>query len=141
MFCIFKCCAPPKKKYNANIFSVSLWSVPVAILLTIFSPAFNNVLQKVKQRVRSTFPKNIHAQRKVNILQCNGTLEMCKIKLQVSLCLTKYYTMQTHPLLKNHTMMYWGSEGIAPYILNLSTRGRLVVSFTSWLLYAQYLLD
>jgi hypothetical protein len=29
----------------------------------------------------------------------------------------------------------YGSEGIAPYILNLGIRWRLVVSFIPWLLY------
>jgi hypothetical protein len=33
--------------------------------------------------------------------------------------------------------VYWGSEDIAPNILDLSTRGRLVVSFTPWPLYPQ----
>jgi len=33
--------------------------------------------------------------------------------------------------------MHWGSGGIAPWILNFSTRWKWVVSFTSWLLYTQ----
>jgi hypothetical protein len=32
---------------------------------------------------------------------------------------------------------YWGSDGIAPHILDLSTRWKWVVSFTPWLLYPQ----
>jgi len=36
-------------------------------------------------------------------------------------------------LLKNHAMkMYWGSRGITPCILNLSTRWRWMVRFTPW---------
>jgi hypothetical protein len=45
-----------------------------------------------------------------------------KIELKFSLCLTKHHAME----------MYWGSEGIAPRILDLGTRWRLVVSFTPW---------
>jgi hypothetical protein len=36
---------------------------------------------------------------------------------------------------------YWGSEGIAPHILDLGTRWRWVVSFMPWPLYPQYPLD
>jgi hypothetical protein len=46
-------------------------------------------------------------------------------KAKLSLCLTKYHTMKT----------YWGSGGIAPRILNFSTRWRRVVSFTPRPLY------
>jgi hypothetical protein len=45
----------------------------------------------------------------------------------LSLCLTKHHVMKT----------YWGSEGIAPRILDLDTRRRWVVSFTPWPLYLQ----
>jgi hypothetical protein len=37
-----------------------------------------------------------------------------KVKVNLSLCLTKHYAMKT----------YWGSEGIAPRILDLGTRWR-----------------
>jgi hypothetical protein len=42
-------------------------------------------------------------------------------------------------LLTDHHAMkaYWGSGGIAPHILDLSTRWRSVVSFTPWPLYMQ----
>jgi hypothetical protein len=42
-----------------------------------------------------------------------------KVKLKLSLCLTKQHTMKT----------YWGSGGIAPRILILGTRWKWVVSF------------
>jgi hypothetical protein len=48
-----------------------------------------------------------------------------KYKVKFSLCLANYHTMKT----------YWGSEGIAPSILNLNTRWRWVVSFTPRPLY------
>jgi hypothetical protein len=44
-----------------------------------------------------------------------------KVKVKLSLCLTKHQAMKT----------YWGSGGIAPRILDLGTRWRWVVSFTS----------
>jgi len=48
-----------------------------------------------------------------------------KVKVKLSLCLTKHHTMKT----------YWRSWGIAPRILDIGTRWRWVVSFTSRLLY------
>jgi hypothetical protein len=50
-----------------------------------------------------------------------------KVKLKVSLCLTKHQAMKT----------YWGSGGIAACIHDLGTRWRWVVSFTLWPLYSQ----
>jgi hypothetical protein len=41
-------------------------------------------------------------------------------KLKLSLCLTKHHTVK----------MYWDSGDIAPRILDVGTRWRLVVSFT-----------
>jgi len=42
---------------------------------------------------------------------------------KLSLPLTKHYAMKMYLLLKHHPMKtYWGSGGIAPCILNLSTR-------------------
>jgi hypothetical protein len=49
-----------------------------------------------------------------------------KVKVKLSLCLTKHHTMKT----------CWGSGGIAPCILDV-TRWRWVVSFTPWPLYPQ----
>jgi hypothetical protein len=49
----------------------------------------------------------------------------CKNKVKLSLCLTK------------HQADVLGSGGIAPRILDLGTRQRWVVSFTSWSLYPQ----
>jgi hypothetical protein len=48
-------------------------------------------------------------------------------KVKLSLCLTKHHAMKT----------YWGSGGIAPHILDLGTRWRWMVSFTSRQLYLQ----
>jgi hypothetical protein len=48
-----------------------------------------------------------------------------KVKVKLSLCLTKPPAMKT----------YWGSGGIAPYILNLGTRWKSVVTFTPRPLY------
>jgi hypothetical protein len=48
-----------------------------------------------------------------------------KVKVKLSLCLTKHHAMKT----------YWGSGGIAPRILDLGTRWRWVVSFTPQPLY------
>jgi len=45
--------------------------------------------------------------------------------VKLSQCLTKYRDMKT----------YWGSGSIVPCILNLGTRWRWVVSFTSQPLY------
>jgi hypothetical protein len=50
---------------------------------------------------------------------------MDKIKVKLSLCLTKHHAMKT----------YWGSVGIAPRILDLGTRWRSMVSFTPRPLY------
>jgi hypothetical protein len=49
------------------------------------------------------------------------------VMVKLSLCLTKHYSMKT----------YWGSGGIVPYILDLGTRRRWVVSFTPRPLYPQ----
>jgi len=50
-------------------------------------------------------------------------------EVKVSLCLTKHHAMKLYLLIKHHTMkIYCGIEGIAPCILNLSTRWRWVVS-------------
>jgi hypothetical protein len=51
----------------------------------------------------------------------------CKVKVKLSLCLTKHHAMKTH----------WGSGGVAPRILDLGTRWRWVVSFTPRPLYPQ----
>jgi hypothetical protein len=48
-----------------------------------------------------------------------------KVKVKLSLCLTKHHTMKA----------YWGSGRIGPHILNLGTRWRWMVSFTPWPLY------
>jgi hypothetical protein len=48
-----------------------------------------------------------------------------KVKVKLSLCLTKHHAMKT----------YWGSGGIAPRILGLGTRWRWVVSFNPRPLY------
>jgi hypothetical protein len=51
-------------------------------------------------------------------------LIQCKVKVKLSLFLTKYYAMKTYSLLNlapRHEDV-WGSGGIAPRILNLATR-------------------
>jgi len=48
------------------------------------------------------------------------------MKVKLSSYLTKHHAIK----------MYWVSGGIAPHILNLSTRWSWVVSFTPWLLYS-----
>jgi hypothetical protein len=60
----------------------------------------------------------------MNGFYCNLNL---KVKVKLSLFLTKHHAMKT----------YWGSEGIAPRILDLGTRGRWVVSFTLRPLYSR----
>jgi hypothetical protein len=50
--------------------------------------------------------------------------ETCKVKVKLSLCLTKYHTIQT----------YCGSGGIPPWFLNLGTRWMWMVSIKSRLL-------
>jgi hypothetical protein len=57
---------------------------------------------------------------------CNYT-EQVKVKLSLCFFLTEHHAMK----------MYWGSGCIAPHILDLSTRWRWVVSFTSQPLYPQ----
>jgi hypothetical protein len=44
-----------------------------------------------------------------------------KVKVKLSLCITKHHTMKT----------YW-DEGIGPCIFDLNTRRRWVASFTPW---------
>jgi hypothetical protein len=48
-----------------------------------------------------------------------------KVKVKLSLCLTKYHAMKA----------YWGSGGTSPRILHLDTRWRWMVSFTGRPLY------
>jgi hypothetical protein len=48
-----------------------------------------------------------------------------EVKVKLTLCLTKHHAMKT----------YWGSGSIAPRILDLGTRWRWVVSFTTRPLY------
>jgi hypothetical protein len=61
---------------------------------------------------------------KFSLLSNNGK---DKAKVKLSLCLTKHHAMKT----------YWGSEGVAPCILDLDTRWRRVVSFMPRPLYPQ----
>jgi hypothetical protein len=58
-----------------------------------------------------------------------GTVEIQdgKVKVKFSLCLTKHHAMK----------LYWGNGGVASRILDLGTRWRQVVSFTSRALYPQ----
>jgi hypothetical protein len=55
----------------------------------------------------------------------SGEQVQVKVEVQSSLCLTKHHA----------TKAYWGSGGIAPRILDLGNRWRLVVSFTPRPLY------
>jgi hypothetical protein len=50
-----------------------------------------------------------------------------KVKVKLSLCLTKYHAMKT----------YWRSRSITPHILDLDTRWKWLVSFTPQSLYPQ----
>jgi len=46
-------------------------------------------------------------------------------------CLRKQHPTRHSLLIKHHALKtYWGSEGIAPYILNLGANWRWAVSFT-----------
>jgi len=56
--------------------------------------------------------------------------EYCiKVKVKLSLCLTKYNT-RIQCLMKHHAIkICWGNEGIAPPILNLGATWKWVVSF------------
>jgi hypothetical protein len=63
-----------------------------------------------------------HADKRA-VMQCTKV----KVKLKLSLCLTKHHTVKT----------YWGSGGIARRILHFGTRLRWVVSFTPRPLYLQ----
>jgi hypothetical protein len=54
-------------------------------------------------------------------------LLLLKVNVNLSLCVAKHHAMKT----------YWGSGGIVPRILHLSTRWRWVVSFTPLPLYPQ----
>jgi len=53
---------------------------------------------------------------------------MGKVKIKLSLCLTKHHAMKT----------YWGSGGIDSHILNFGTRWKWVVSFTLRPLYSRW---
>jgi len=53
-----------------------------------------------------------------------------KVKVNFSLCLTKYHAMKSYPLLIKQNAVSRESRGIAPYIHNLGTRWRWVISFT-----------
>jgi len=59
------------------------------------------------------------------LLRTQGCISHRKVKVKLSLCLTKHHAMKT----------YWGSWGIVPRILNLCTILRWVVSFMHRLLY------
>jgi len=64
---------------------------------------------------------------------------MASGKVKFLLCLTKYHAIKSY-LVLNYAPWHedvWGSGGIAPPILNLCTRWRRVVSFTSRLLYSR----
>jgi hypothetical protein len=67
-------------------------------------------------------------QRSSNQFQVNG--EKGK-KVKMFLCLTTYLAMNMYPHVNQapHHEDIWGSGGIAPHILNLRTRWKLVVSF------------
>jgi hypothetical protein len=57
----------------------------------------------------------------------NTLLQGVRVKVKLSLCLTKPHAMKT----------CWESGGIVPHILDLGTRWRWVVSFMPWPLYPQ----
>jgi hypothetical protein len=57
----------------------------------------------------------------------NNLIPFIKVKVKLSLYLTKHHAMKT----------YWGSGGIAQHLLDFSIRWRWVVSFTPWPLYPQ----
>jgi hypothetical protein len=66
--------------------------------------------------------------RKTLHLPLFSGFQLIKVKMvKLSLCLTMHHAMKT----------YWGSGGIAPSILDLGTRWRWVVSFTTRPLYPQ----
>jgi hypothetical protein len=57
--------------------------------------------------------------------------QIIKVKVNLSLSLTKYHAIRRYRIIKQHTITTdWWSGGIAPRILNLVTRWRQVVSFT-----------
>jgi hypothetical protein len=60
-------------------------------------------------------------------LFCMSRTCLCKVKVKLSLCLTKHHAMKT----------YWGNGGIVPRILDLGTRWRWAVSFILRPLYPQ----
>jgi hypothetical protein len=74
------------------------------------------------------FPKKAQSLviKTVSNYSCLSNYKGIKVKVKLPLCLNKH-----------HTMTYWGIGGIAPHILDLSTRWRWVVSFIRWLLYPQ----
>jgi hypothetical protein len=61
---------------------------------------------------RLTDQNEIHDEIRVDYMQ--GLLVIIKVKVKLSLCLTKHHTMKA----------YWGNGGIAPRILDLGTRLR-----------------
>jgi hypothetical protein len=69
--------------------------------------------------------------------ECVRVTKMIKVKVKLSLCLTIYHGMKTYPVLNwaprlEHVL---GSGIVAPRILNLGTRWRCVVRFTTRPLY------
>jgi len=61
-------------------------------------------------------------------------LNRVKLKVKLSLCLTKHHATKRYYLLKQGPRYedVWRSEDITTCIINLSTRWRVVVSFTPW---------
>jgi hypothetical protein len=62
-----------------------------------------------------------------NYKSSHSFIHSIKVKVKLSLCLTKHRAMKT----------YWESGNIGPRIIDLGTRWRWVVSFTPRLLYPQ----
>jgi hypothetical protein len=71
-----------------------------------------------------------------NVFWCTWKIQG-KAKVKLSLCLTKYNVMETN-LVLDQAPKPWRSMGewiIAPWIFNLGTRWKWVVSFTPWPFY------
>jgi hypothetical protein len=99
------------------------------------------ILQTQNRQVTNCF-MYFHMQFWIANVQCGliliaykGKKKKKKKKCEVALCISTTTWRYIHCLIKHHTIkIYWESEGTAPHILNLGTRWRWVVSFTTWLL-------
>jgi hypothetical protein len=118
--------------FPANIINVLRWVLWIDDGIRILQICTNPVYPAWLIKCDAIMAYTTMIRERIEVLIDYGSVRICKVrmikvKIKLSLCLTKHHAMKT----------YWGSGGIAPRIFDLGTRWRWVVSFTPRPLYPQ----